>query len=134
MQLKKMKWSKEKIDGVLVPIIKKLNQKQSQLRIDQFIKVRSNANKLFYTSKRLADAVNKISESPGGTTAGVQALDNQDKLPVSDLRRKVQNQRRQKGSPEKAKKQPVKKAVPRKKATKKNLKTVQLSESSSDDD
>lgn len=131
----KMKWSKEKIDGLLVPIIKKLNQKQSQLRIDQFIKVRSNANKLFYTSKRLADAVNKISESPGGTTAGIQALDNQDKLPVSDLRRKVQNQRRQKGSPEKAKKKPVKKPAPRKKGTKKNLKSVvQLSESSSDDD
>ncbi|XP_074597839.1 rad2 superfamily protein mus201 [Brevipalpus obovatus] len=131
----KMKWSKEKIDGLLVPIIKKLNQKQSQLRIDQFIKVRSNTNKLFYTSKRLADAVNKISESPGGTTAGIEALDNQDKLPVSDLRRKVQNQRRQKGSPEKAKKKPVKKAAPRKKGAKKNLKSVvELSESSSGDD
>lgn len=135
----KMKWSKEKIDSVLDPIIKKLNQKTTQLRMDQFTTVRVNNNKMFYTSKRLADAVNKISNAePGTSKKTVEALGNRAKLPMSKLREKVKNQRKKNRnlSSDESQSSPIKKAQKPRAVSKKRAKkiaTIDLSESSSDD-
>ncbi|XP_015788132.1 DNA repair protein complementing XP-G cells homolog [Tetranychus urticae] len=87
----KMRWSREKIDSTLTPIIKNLNQKQNQLRIDQFIKLRTNNNKVVYSSKRLANAVNKISGSNESSEVVAGGSGNPG---LSKLREKVKNQRK----------------------------------------
>ncbi|XP_022254967.1 DNA repair protein complementing XP-G cells homolog isoform X2 [Limulus polyphemus] len=56
----KFGWSRNKIDDLLLPVMKKINERQTQVRIDSFFTVQLTKGNNLFPSKRLQCALTKI--------------------------------------------------------------------------
>ncbi|XP_076323676.1 rad2 superfamily protein mus201 isoform X1 [Tachypleus tridentatus] len=56
----KFGWSRNKIDDLLLPVMKKINERQTQVRINSFFTVQFTKEKNLFPSKRLQYALTKI--------------------------------------------------------------------------
>ncbi|CAG2161857.1 unnamed protein product [Oppiella nova] len=122
-------WTQTKTDSILLPVLKKVNEKQTQQTIDGYFKVQVQPKETALLSKRLSKAINKLrgKESEPAMSASTSSK-------TSQLTNKVKNQR---------KKRPTNvntnKVNPKSKKRKTNTRTqtpkeLTLSETSSDSD
>ncbi|XP_064455092.1 DNA excision repair protein ERCC-5 homolog [Ornithodoros turicata] len=60
--LQKLGWTQEKMDSLLLPVLKRLQEKQSQSRIDSYFSVETTKREQLFPSKRLRRATKKVAQ------------------------------------------------------------------------
>ncbi|CAG2104294.1 unnamed protein product [Medioppia subpectinata] len=81
-------WSSTKTDSILLPVLKKVNEKQSQMTIDNYFKVQVQPKDTAILSKRLNTAINKLRGKESESTANPLVPNK-----TNSLSQKVKNQR-----------------------------------------
>ncbi|XP_067127785.1 DNA excision repair protein ERCC-5 homolog [Centruroides vittatus] len=102
----KFGWSLKKIDEILLPVMKKINENQTQKRIDSYFTIQLNKKENLFPSKRLQKAVKKMLPGKNDTIN-----EPKNKKKRSDQKKKILTRRRSKpqsGKSGTSKKQPVK--------------------------
>ncbi|XP_054159358.1 DNA excision repair protein ERCC-5-like [Oppia nitens] len=84
-------WSLEKTDSILLPIMKKVNEKQTQMTIDSYFKIQVQTKYISQASKRLNTAINKLSGKESIPVTSIAKTST-----ITKLIQKVKNQRKRK--------------------------------------
>lgn len=62
---RKLGWQREKLDDLLLPVLRRMGEKQSQTRMDQYLHVLQSPRKpKLFPSKRLCKALGKMADQP----------------------------------------------------------------------
>uniref|UniRef100_A0A6B0VEV0 Putative 5'-3' exonuclease n=1 Tax=Ixodes ricinus TaxID=34613 RepID=A0A6B0VEV0_IXORI len=62
---RKLGWQREKLDDLLLPVLRRMGEKQSQTRMDQYLHVLQSPRKpKLFPSKRLCKALGKMADDP----------------------------------------------------------------------
>lgn len=83
----KFGWSQGKVDDILLPVLKKLNEVQRQMRIDNYFKVSLKKDATAFPSKRVAKALGMYQDKSSPTKGKKPALER------GKLKEKVRKQR-----------------------------------------
>ncbi|XP_023213602.1 DNA repair protein complementing XP-G cells homolog [Centruroides sculpturatus] len=101
----KFGWSLKKVNEILLPVMKKINENQMQTRIDSFFTIQLNKKENLFPSKRLQKAVKKMLPGKNDTID-----EPKNKRKRSDQKKKILTRKRSKQQSDKSdtsKKQPV---------------------------
>lgn len=118
-------WKQDKVDEVLLPVIKKLNERDAQTHIDNFFSVNLKKQKDLFPSKRIMSALKKIKSPKKGETS-------QEAQTSTSTNKRKGRQAGKKAVPPKKKGKKVE--VPAKSTGRTKPKAPVLSEESSDED
>ncbi|CAN7997003.1 unnamed protein product [Ixodes pacificus] len=65
LSARKLGWQREKLDDLLLPVLRRMGEKQSQTRMDQYLHVLQSPRKpKLFPSKRLCKALGKMADQP----------------------------------------------------------------------
>ncbi|RWS10041.1 DNA repair protein complementing XP-G cells-like protein [Dinothrombium tinctorium] len=88
--MSKFGWNKSKVDEVLLPVIKRLNEKKVQMRISDYFKCEARHSGQISTSKRLQSAFDKLGSESSNKSSVPRSKSKT--LAKSSLKQKVKNQ------------------------------------------